>query len=56
MAGDAVSSLLVGGFDAAGDLIYCGRITSGLCERARRTLYTELAAIRHDHIAVSDES
>jgi bifunctional non-homologous end joining protein LigD len=45
----AVSSLLVGGFDAAGDLIYCGRITSGLSERARRTLYTELAAIRQPH-------
>ena len=54
MAGDAVASLFVGGFDAAGDLIYCGRITSGLSDRARRTLYTELASIRHDHLTISD--
>ena len=46
---DAVSSLLVGGFDDTGDLIYCGRITSGLSERARRTLYAELALMRRTH-------
>lgn len=46
--GEAVASLLVGGFDAVGDLIYCGRITSGLSDRARRTLYAELASTRRD--------
>ena len=45
---EAVASLLVGGFDAVGDLIYCGRITSGLGDRARRTLYAELASTRRD--------
>jgi len=39
-------SLLVGGFDGAGELVYCGRITSGLTERTRRTLYADLASKR----------
>jgi bifunctional non-homologous end joining protein LigD len=43
---EAVSSLLVGGFDGAGELVYCGRITSGLTERTRRTLYADLASMR----------
>ena len=42
----AVGSLLVGGHDdATGDLVYCGHITSGFSNRARRTLYELLTQI-----------
>jgi len=45
---EAVASLLVGGFDTTGDLVYCGRVTSGLGDRVRRSLYAELASMRRD--------
>jgi ATP-dependent DNA ligase len=42
---DAVGSLLVGGYDDAGDLVYCGHISSDLSDRMRRTLYVQLSEI-----------
>lgn len=36
---------MVGGFDGAGDLVYCGHLVSGFSHLARRDLYDLLSAI-----------
>ncbi|HEX9177275.1 MAG TPA: non-homologous end-joining DNA ligase [Mycobacterium sp.] len=43
---DAVGSLLVGGYNVAGDLVYCGHVSSGFSDRMRRALYVQLSEIR----------
>jgi bifunctional non-homologous end joining protein LigD len=41
-----VGSLLVGPYNDTGVLVYCGQVSSGLTERMRRALGSQLAEIR----------
>jgi bifunctional non-homologous end joining protein LigD len=44
-AGDTVGALLVGAYDVAGDFIYCGTVSTGFTQRARRELRSKLSRI-----------
>ena len=41
----SVGAVLVGAYDAAGDLSYCGTVSVGFSHRARRSLYLGLSSI-----------
>ena len=45
-AAGAVNALLVGAYDQAGDLTYCGTVTIGFTNRARRDVGVALAELR----------
>jgi hypothetical protein len=51
---DAVGALLLGAHDRAGDLVYCGSVTSGLSQQAKRQLHELLRGLETRTAAVAD--